>query len=119
MFANEQCPFSSFDALQVTNATTIQVRRPGNPRKWRARILCEGRLCDLALLTVDEDEFWAEAFMVLQFDDVPQLQVGSGSTTQNDQAASLIKILQDITRCFLSPKKGPGNNDTHVAGAIT
>ncbi|KAK9868621.1 hypothetical protein WJX84_008840, partial [Apatococcus fuscideae] len=72
----------------VTNATTIQVRRPGNPRKWRARILCEGRLCDLALLTVDEDEFWADPFMLLQFDEVPQLQdsilvagypLGSGS----------------------------------------
>lgn len=73
------CKSNGVICCQVTNATTIQVRRPGNPRKWRARILCEGRLCDLALLTVDEDEFWADAFMVLQFDDVPQLQVRASS----------------------------------------
>ena len=77
--AGKSCLRQTVLSCQVTNATTIQVRRPGNPRKWRARILCEGRLCDLALLTVDEDEFWADAFMVLQFDDVPQLQVGAMS----------------------------------------
>ena len=61
--------------LQISNATTVHVRRPGNPKKWRARILCEGIICDLALLTVDEDEFWSEDLMSLQFVDVPELQV--------------------------------------------
>lgn len=61
--------------LQISNATTVHVRRPGNPKKWRARILCEGIICDLALLTVDEEEFWSEDLMSLQFVDVPELQV--------------------------------------------
>lgn len=30
----------------------MHVRRPGNPKKWRAHVLCEGKICDLALLTV-------------------------------------------------------------------
>ena len=61
--------------MQISNATTVHVRRPGNPKKWRARILCEGIICDLALLTVDEDEFWSGDLMSLQFVDVPELQV--------------------------------------------
>lgn len=65
----------SFLCLQISNATTVHVRRPGNPKKWRARVLCEGIICDLALLTVDEDEFWSEDLMSLQFVDVPELQV--------------------------------------------
>lgn len=65
----------SIICLQISNATTVHVRRPGNPKKWRARILCEGIICDLALLTVDEDEFWSEDLMSLQFVDVPELQV--------------------------------------------
>lgn len=56
------------------NATTVHVRRPGNPKKWRARILCEGIICDLALLTVDEPDFWSEDLMSLQFVAVPELQ---------------------------------------------
>jgi hypothetical protein len=60
---------------QIMNATTVHVRRPGNPKKWRARILCEGIICDLALLTVDEDDFWSEDLMSLQFVSVPELQV--------------------------------------------
>ncbi len=61
--------------LQISNSTTVHVRRPGNPKKWRARLLCEGIICDLALLTVDEEEFWSEDLMSLQFVDVPELQV--------------------------------------------
>ncbi len=61
--------------LQISNSTTVHVRRPGNPKKWRARLLCEGIICDLALLTVDEEDFWSEDLMSLQFVDVPELQV--------------------------------------------
>lgn len=61
--------------MQISNSTTVHVRRPGNPKKWRARLLCEGIICDLALLTVDEEEFWSEDLMSLQFVDVPELQV--------------------------------------------
>ena len=63
--------------MQIMNATTVHVRRPGNPKKWRARVLCEGIICDLALLTVDEPQFWSEDLMSLQFVAVPELQARS------------------------------------------
>mmetsp|Transcript_42586 Transcript_42586/g.101114 ORF Transcript_42586/g.101114 Transcript_42586/m.101114 type:complete len:599 (+) Transcript_42586:214-2010(+) len=58
----------------VSNATTVYVRRPGNPKKWKAQVACEGRTCDLALLTVAEDAFWEEPLQDLHFVDVPELQ---------------------------------------------
>lgn len=61
--------------MQVSNATTVHVRRPGRSQKWRARVLCEGKICDLALLTVDSSEFWTSNLMSLQFVAVPELQV--------------------------------------------
>lgn len=62
------------NAHVVSNATTVHVRRPGKSQKWRARVLCEGRICDLALLTVDAPEFWSGNLMSLQFVEVPELQ---------------------------------------------
>ena len=61
--------------LQVSNATTVHVRKPGNSRKWRAHVLCEGKICDLALLSVSSSEFWADDLMPLEFVEVPELQV--------------------------------------------
>ena len=63
-------------AAQVSNATTVHVRKPGNSRKWRAHVLCEAKVCDLALLSVTSSEFWADDFLPLHFVDVPELQVG-------------------------------------------
>ena len=40
------------NAHVVSGQNTIHVRRPGDPRKWKASLLCEGKACDLALLTV-------------------------------------------------------------------
>lgn len=68
---------TSLPCCQVSNQTTIHVRRPGNPKKWRAKVLCEGKICDLALLTVEEEDFWTADLVSLQFVDVPELQVGT------------------------------------------
>ena len=62
---------------QVSNATTVHVRKPGNSRKWRAHVLCEGKVCDLALLSVSSQDFWADDLMPLQFVDIPELQVST------------------------------------------
>ena len=40
------------NAHVVSHHITIHVRRPGHPKKWKASLLCEGKSCDLALLTV-------------------------------------------------------------------
>lgn len=60
--------------MQVSNETTVHVRRPGNPKKWRAKVLCEGKIADLALVTVEDDHFWTDELLDLQFVDVPELQ---------------------------------------------
>ena len=31
-------------ASQTSNANTVHVRRPGNPKKWKARVLCEAKV---------------------------------------------------------------------------
>lgn len=59
---------------QVSNETTVHVRRPGNPKKWRAKVLCEGKIADLALVTVEDGQFWTDELLDLHFVDVPELQ---------------------------------------------
>ncbi|GFR42650.1 hypothetical protein Agub_g3587 [Astrephomene gubernaculifera] len=58
----------------VSNATAIYVRRPGLAKKFKAELVCEGKVCDLALLTVRDDAFWAAELRGLDFVDVPELQ---------------------------------------------
>ncbi|KAL3146345.1 hypothetical protein ABBQ32_003036 [Trebouxia sp. C0010 RCD-2024] len=62
------------NAHVVSNETTVHVRRPGNPKKWRAKVLCEGKIADLALVTVEDDQFWTDELLDLRFVDVPELQ---------------------------------------------
>jgi len=38
-------------------------------------VLCEGKIADLALVTVEDDQFWTDELLDLQFVDVPELQV--------------------------------------------
>lgn len=58
----------------VSNATAIYVRRPGSAKKFKAELICDGKVCDLALLTVRDDAFWAAELRGLKFVDVPELQ---------------------------------------------
>ncbi|KXZ51680.1 hypothetical protein GPECTOR_11g131 [Gonium pectorale] len=58
----------------VSNATAVYVRRPGAAKKFKAEVVCDGKVCDLALLTVREDAFWAAELRGLEFVDVPELQ---------------------------------------------
>ena len=64
------------------------MRRPGNPKKWRAKVLCDGKICDLALLTVEEEDFWTADLVSLQFVDVPELQVGTSKWPFRDRDGS-------------------------------
>ncbi|GLC34013.1 hypothetical protein PLESTB_000828600 [Pleodorina starrii] len=58
----------------VSNATAVYVRRPGAAKKFKAEVVCDGKVCDLALLTVRDDAFWAAELRGLEFVDVPELQ---------------------------------------------
>ncbi len=50
-----------------------RVRRHGNPKRFVARVVCIGYQCDIAMLEVDDEAFWAD-YTPLQFGKVPQLQ---------------------------------------------
>ncbi|XP_024515363.1 protease Do-like 2, chloroplastic [Selaginella moellendorffii] len=57
----------------VEHHTQVQVKKRGDDTKFVARVLAEGPDCDLALLTVDSEEFW-EAVEPLKFGSLPRLQ---------------------------------------------
>jgi len=88
------------NAHVVRHATSIRVRRPGNATKWKATLVCYGRDCDLALLTVQEDAFWEDPFVDLQMVDEPQLQdttLVAGYPTGGDQLSITKGIVSRVT----------------------
>eukprot|EP00922_Rhytidocystis_sp_ex-Travisia-forbesii_P065139 GHVS01096820.1.p1 GENE.GHVS01096820.1~~GHVS01096820.1.p1 ORF type:complete len:865 (-),score=130.72 GHVS01096820.1:71-2665(-) len=51
----------------------VLVRKHGSPKKYLARVMSVAHESDLAVLTVEEDEFW-EGVAPLSFGDIPHLQ---------------------------------------------
>jgi hypothetical protein len=51
------------------------VKRRGDDRKFLAKVLTIGTECDIALMTVEDDAFWADV-APLAFGSLPHLQVG-------------------------------------------
>lgn len=71
----------------IRNSTTVRVRRHGVPGKYAARVLCASPEYDLALVAVENKEFWLEmkplrfAFDLQNDDDSEILpQLGDGVT---------------------------------------
>eukprot|EP00903_Cladosiphon_okamuranus_P015248 g14092.t1 len=60
------------NAHAVEYSTMIQVRRRGCDRKFQAARFAVGEECDLAILTVDDEEFWKGA-SPLAFGELPEL----------------------------------------------
>ncbi|CAM9335614.1 unnamed protein product, partial [Hapterophycus canaliculatus] len=60
------------NAHSVEYSTMIQVRRRGCDRKFQATRFAVGEECDLAILTVDDEEFW-EGASPLAFGELPEL----------------------------------------------
>lgn len=61
------------NAHVVADHTFVLVRKHGSPTKHRAEVLAVGHECDLALLTVESEEFW-EGMNFLEFGKIPYLQ---------------------------------------------
>lgn len=67
------------DGKLLTNAhcvehnTQVKVKRRGDDTKYVAKVLAKGVECDIALLTVESEEFWKGA-EPLQFGHLPRLQ---------------------------------------------
>ncbi len=61
------------NAHVVADNTFIQVRKESDPTKYTAKVEAVGHDCDLAILKVDNPEFFA-GITPLQFGELPQLQ---------------------------------------------
>jgi len=61
------------NAHGITNHVYIRVRKHGDATKYRAKLLATGHDCDLALLTVDDENFW-RGLKPLHFGNIPALQ---------------------------------------------
>ncbi|PSC72432.1 Protease Do-like 9 isoform B [Micractinium conductrix] len=61
------------NAHSVEYYSQVKVKRRGDDRKWLARVLAIGSECDIALLTVEDEEFWS-GVRPLRFGPLPNLQ---------------------------------------------
>ena len=62
------------NAHSVSYHSQVKVRKRGGDTRFVARVLSIGRECDIALLTVNDDAFWA-GVQPITFGIMPQLQV--------------------------------------------
>ncbi|KYR00305.1 hypothetical protein DLAC_03474 [Tieghemostelium lacteum] len=61
------------NAHVVADQTSIMLAKFGNANKYAARVIASAHEYDLALLTVDDEEFWRD-LPALEFGDIPDLQ---------------------------------------------
>eukprot|EP00298_Acanthocystis_sp_HF-20_P014018 c20602_g1_i2.p1 GENE.c20602_g1_i2~~c20602_g1_i2.p1 ORF type:complete len:619 (+),score=230.11 c20602_g1_i2:112-1968(+) len=61
------------NAHSVEHHSQVKVRRKGFETKFIATVLCVGRECDLALLKVEDEEFWKD-IEPIKFGELPDLQ---------------------------------------------
>ncbi|KAJ7551710.1 hypothetical protein O6H91_06G025500 [Diphasiastrum complanatum] len=61
------------NAHSVEHHTQVKVKKRGSDTKHLATVLAIGTECDIAMLTVSDDEFW-EGVIPVEFGDLPRLQ---------------------------------------------
>lgn len=61
------------NAHVVADHTFVLVRKHGSPTKYRAEVQAVGHECDLAILVVNNEEFWEDT-NCLELGDIPILQ---------------------------------------------
>jgi S1-C subfamily serine protease len=62
------------NAHNVANQNWVIVQRHGIPKKYPATVVAVGHECDLALISVEDDDFWVGT-VALEFGQVPELQM--------------------------------------------
>ncbi|CAM9524529.1 unnamed protein product, partial [Sphacelaria rigidula] len=60
------------NAHSVEYATMVQVRKRGKDKKYQAVRLAVGEECDLAVLTIEDEDFW-KGISPLAFGELPEL----------------------------------------------
>ncbi|CAI5988464.1 unnamed protein product [Closterium sp. NIES-65] len=66
------------NAHSVEHHTQVKVKKRGSDTKYLATVLAVGTECDIALLSVEDDEFWKDV-QPLKLGSLPHLQVWLGS----------------------------------------
>ena len=62
------------NAHSVEYASIIQVQKRGDSSKFAAELVSIGQDCDLAVLKVEDDDFWHNVPIDLEFGELPELQ---------------------------------------------
>ncbi|QDZ19377.1 trypsin-like serine protease [Chloropicon primus] len=71
--ANERGMVILTNAHSVEHHTQVKVKRRGSDEKYLARVLSIGIECDIAMLTVDDENFW-KGLRSIEFGSLPSLQ---------------------------------------------
>lgn len=92
------------NAHSVEHYTQVKLKKRGSDTKYLATVLSIGTECDIALLTVDGDEFW-EGVSPVEFGDLPALQdavtvvgypIGGDTISVTSGVVSRIEILSYV-----------------------
>ncbi|XP_022855680.1 protease Do-like 9 isoform X2 [Olea europaea var. sylvestris] len=92
------------NAHSVEHYTQVKLKKRGSDTKYVATVLAIGTECDIAMLAVDDDEFW-EGVSPLEFGDLPALQdavtvvgypIGGDTISVTSGVVSRIEILSYV-----------------------
>ncbi|KAL6997207.1 Protease Do-like 9 [Sarracenia purpurea var. burkii] len=92
------------NAHSVEHYTQVKLKKRGSDTKYVATVLAIGTECDIAMLTVESDEFW-EGVSPVQFGDLPALQdavtvvgypIGGDTISVTSGVVSRIEILSYV-----------------------
>ncbi|XWS51005.1 hypothetical protein CRYUN_Cryun12cG0139400 [Craigia yunnanensis] len=92
------------NAHSVEHYTQVKVKKRGSDTKYLATVLAIGTECDIAMLTVNDDEFW-EGVSPLEFGELPALQdavtvvgypIGGDTISVTSGVVSRIEILSYV-----------------------
>ncbi|KQK18825.1 protease Do-like 9 isoform X2 [Brachypodium distachyon] len=92
------------NAHSVEHYTQVKLKKRGSDTKYLATVLAIGNECDIAMLTVDDDEFW-KGVLPLEFGSLPALQdavtvvgypIGGDTISVTSGVVSRIEILSYV-----------------------
>ncbi|RZC10808.1 Protease Do-like 9 isoform B [Glycine soja] len=92
------------NAHSVEHYTQVKLKKRGSDTKYLATVLAIGTECDIAMLTVDDDEFW-QGMSPVEFGELPTLQdavtvvgypIGGDTISVTSGVVSRIEILSYV-----------------------